>query len=339
MKAIVITDPGQIELRDVPDPAPGAGEVIIEVAASGICGTDLHILHGEEGTLPVIPGHEFSGVVVATGAGVTAITVGDRVGADPNIPCRVCRFCQDGRVNLCENYTAIGVTRAGSAAEYVAVPAELCVRLPDEVSFEHAAFAEPLACVVHAMDLLALQPGQSVAITGAGTMGLAMLQLARLSGAVTVNVMNVNTRKRAGAAELGARSTAASAAEIDPGGGWDIVIDATGNLSAIQEGIRRVARGGTFLQFGVASPGGQVSIDPHRIYEHELRIIGAVCPASAYRRAVALLQTDGIDVEPLISHRIGLSDYPTAIDAFARGETKKVLVLPGKDAKGVDGDR
>ncbi|MGP6170119.1 zinc-dependent alcohol dehydrogenase family protein [Microbacterium sp. A204] len=329
MKAIVITKAGHLELQDVPEPTPSADEVVIEVAAAGICGTDLHIRQGEEGTLPITPGHEFAGTIVALGASVTGLAIGDRVGADPNIPCRMCRYCQDGRINLCENYSAVGVTRAGAAADYVAVPANLCVPLPDNVSLEHAAFAEPLSCAVHAIDLLEMRPGQSVLIIGAGTMGLAMLQLTLLSGAPFVDVVDINDRKLAGAAALGARHTATTPSEIDTGRGWDVVIDATGNLKAIQEGLNRVARGGTFLQFGVASPGGAVSIDPHRIYEDELRIIGAVCPASTYRRAIDLLESGRINIAPLISHRVPLDEYAHALEAFRRGETKKVLVLPG----------
>lgn len=328
MKAVVITEPRRIEVREVEAPLPGPGEVLIEVAASGICGTDLHILHGEEGRLPVTPGHEFAGTIAAIGSGVTTLAVGDPVCADPNIPCRHCAFCQDGRVHLCENYAALGVTRDGSAAQYVVAPAELCVRVPGTVPLEHAAFAEPLACAIHAMDLLRLQTGQTALVVGAGTMGLTLLQLLLNGGAAGVDVVDTNAGKLDAASALGSARQGGSAAELDSGRGWDVVVDATGSLAAIQDGLARVARGGTFLQFGVAAPGGKVSIDPHRIYDDELRILGAVCPADAYRRAVGYLASGRFEVEPLISHRIPLDEYPRAIEAFAQGKTKKVLIQP-----------
>lgn len=329
MRAAVIIAPGRVDVRDVGEPSVSQpDEVVIEVAASGICGTDLHILHGEEGRLPVTPGHEFAGTVVSVGSSVTTLATGDRVCADPNIPCRSCAYCQDGRVHLCENYTAVGVTRDGAAAQFVRVPAELCVRVPDQVPLEYAAFAEPLACAIHAMDLLELKTGQSALVVGAGTMGLALLQLLRSGGAASVDVVDTNATKLDAATELGAFRQSHDMRQLDSGRGWDVVVDATGSLSAIQDGLTRVARGGTFLQFGVAVPGGRVEIDPHRIYDDELRILGAVCPSNAYRRAVQYLACGRFDVEPLISHRLPLEDYPGAIEAFGRGETKKVLIQP-----------
>jgi threonine dehydrogenase-like Zn-dependent dehydrogenase len=178
------------------------------------------------------------------------------------------------------------------------------------------------------MDLLELRTGQTVLVVGAGTMGLTLLQLLRSGGASRVDVVDTNATKLNVASELGASRQSRDPRQLDSGRGWDVVVDATGSLSAIRDGLARVARGGTFLQFGVAVPGGRVEIDPHRIYDDELRILGAVCPSSAYRRAVTYLASGRFDVEPLISHRLPLEEYPGAIEAFGRGETKKVLIQP-----------
>lgn len=329
MRAVRFTAPGEIEITTVPDPTPADREVVLRVGASGICGTDLHILHGDHNpSFPIVPGHEFAGEVVAVGRGVTWLSVGDRVAADPNIPCRRCAYCQAGRVNLCDDYSAVGVTRDGAAAEFVAVPAELCVLLPEAVSLEHAALVEPLSCAVHAVDMLRARMGSRVAVYGAGTMGLMMLQLALNSGAASVDVVDLNDMKLAAAQALGARSTATAGEFIDEGRGWDVVIDATGSAAAIADGIARTGKGGTFLQFGVAKPEATVSISPHRIYEDEITIVGSVCPENAFGRAAAILAEGRLDVEALISDRIALADYATAIERFAAGDSKKILVLP-----------
>lgn len=327
MKAVVLQGIGDVEVATVDDPTPGPGEVLVKVKACGICGTDLHIQEGQEGVLPVTPGHEFSGVVVAVGSGVDNVEVGESVCADPNIPCDVCPFCQDGRVNLCDSYTALGVTRAGAAAEMVVVPARLCVVVPDGVPLEHYAFAEPLSCALHAMDLVDVVIGQSMLIYGAGTMGLSMMQLGVKGGAAPVAVVDLNPDKLNLARELGADEVALKADELSEGK-WDIVVDATGVAKAIEDGLKHVRKGGTFLQFGVANLDDEVSINPHWIYDEEIRIIGSVCPADAYRRATQYISSGRFVVEPLISHRVSLEEYSDAIKLFREGKTRKVLVCP-----------
>jgi 2-desacetyl-2-hydroxyethyl bacteriochlorophyllide A dehydrogenase len=329
MRAVTITAPKLLEIGAAPDPAPRPGEVVLAVAGSGICGTDLHIFEGEyPANLPVIPGHEFAGEVVAVGAGSTTLAIGDRVTADPNIPCLHCRYCHEGRANLCTNYAAVGVTQAGAAAEYVAVPHHLCVRLPDEVDLVHAALVEPLSCALHAFDLLGPQPGRTFAVYGSGTMGLLVLQLAQRFGARSVDVIDVNEHKLATARELGCSTTATSAADLDPGGGWDVVVDATGVPSAIQDGLDRTARGGTFVQFGVSTPEAMVSMRPFRIYDDEIRIIGAVCPLHSFERSADLLAAGAVDVAPLISDRVPLESYAQALELFSAGRSRKIIIVP-----------
>jgi 2-desacetyl-2-hydroxyethyl bacteriochlorophyllide A dehydrogenase len=211
----------------VEDPVPGPREVVVEVAACGICGTDLHILEGEFApSLPIIPGHEFTGVVVATGTDVREMAAGTRVAVDPSLYCHECHYCRIGHNNLCERWNAIGVSVPGGAAQFAVAPVANCVRLPDHIRLEDAALIEPLSCAIRGYDVLTSQLGSHVLIYGSGTMGLMMLQLAKRTGAASVDVLDINPERLATAVALGCSSTAASADELDRPRGWDLVIDA-----------------------------------------------------------------------------------------------------------------
>lgn len=176
MKAAVVEAPGKVTVTTVPDPTPGPREVVVGVAACGLCGTDLHILQGEFApTLPVVPGHEFAGEVVGLGSEVTELKIGDRVAVDPSLYCNECRYCRVGRNNLCDRWQAIGVTRAGGAAEYAVAPVANCVRLPDHMDVQDAALIEPLSCAVRGYDVLRSRLASRVLVYGSGTMGLMML--------------------------------------------------------------------------------------------------------------------------------------------------------------------
>jgi 2-desacetyl-2-hydroxyethyl bacteriochlorophyllide A dehydrogenase len=329
MQAAIITAPGSVEINDVPDPTPGPGEVVVEVAASGICGTDIEIFDGVyRGSLPVIPGHEFAGTVVAVGAYVDDLRIGDRVAADPNVPCLRCRYCHEGRVNLCDNYAAYGVTMNGASAQYVSVLEHLCVVVPDGLQLAHAALIEPLSCALHGWDLIGGQAGKRAVIYGSGTMGLMMLQLAAAFGVSGVDMIDTNPLKLEAARSLGARSVSGHASETMPERGWDLVIDATGAAAAISDGLSRLAKGGTYLQFGVAAPEARVEINPYLIYEHELRIIGAVCPRHSFARAASLLGEGTINPVPLISDIFPVADYQAALTKFSTGQSRKILIAP-----------
>ncbi|MEU6142740.1 zinc-dependent alcohol dehydrogenase family protein [Streptomyces sp. NPDC047081] len=329
MRAAVITAPGRVELQTVADPAPGPREVVIDVAAVGLCGTDLHILQGEFAPqLPIVPGHEFAGEVVAVGGEVTELTVGARVAVDPNMYCNECRYCRRGRNNLCERYAAIGVTHPGAAAEFVAAPVGNCVRLPDHVDTQDAALIEPLSCAVRGYDVLSSRLGSHVLIYGSGTMGLMMLELAKRTGAASVDVVDVNPERLVTAEKLGCTQAARSADELERPAGWDVVIDATGNAAAIQDGLERVAKAGTFLQFGVSDYATTATISPYRIYNQEITITGSMAVLHSYERAAELFAAGVLDPQLFISHRMPLAQYPEALDQFAAGKGRKIVVLP-----------
>jgi 2-desacetyl-2-hydroxyethyl bacteriochlorophyllide A dehydrogenase len=329
MQAVVITEPNKIDVTVVDDPAPGPRQVVVDVAACGICGTDLHILEGEFApSLPIIPGHEFAGVVVEKGSAVNELAVGQRVAVDPSLPCNECHYCRLGRTNLCERWNAIGVSVPGGAAQYVAAPVGNCVRLPDHIRLEDAALIEPLSCAVHGYDVLTLQFGSHVLIYGSGTMGLMMLELAKRTGAASVDVVDINPQRLATAEILGSSATAATADELDRPRGWELVVDATGVASAIQDGLSRVAPGGTFLQFGVSAAAAKVTIDPYRIYNKEITITGSMAVLHSFERAAELLATGLLDPDVFISDRLPLAGYADALARFKRGEGRKIQVLP-----------
>ncbi|MEV5912494.1 zinc-dependent alcohol dehydrogenase family protein [Streptomyces chartreusis] len=330
MKAAVIEAPGKVTVTTVPDPTPGPREVVVDVAACGLCGTDLHILQGEFApTLPVVPGHEFAGEVVGLGSEVTEIALGDRVAVDPSLYCHECRYCRVGRNNLCDRWQAIGVTVAGGAAEYAVAPVANCVRLPDHVDVQDAALIEPLSCAVRGYDVLNSRLGAHVLIYGSGTMGLMMLELAKRTGAASVDVVDVNPERLATAEKLGCSQVGLSADELRrSGGGWDVVVDATGNAAAIQDGLERVAKAGTFLQFGVSDYATKATISPYRIYNQEITITGSMAVLHSYERAAELFATGVLDPQVFISHRLPLTEYPQALDQFAAGQGRKIVVLP-----------
>ncbi|MGW0970237.1 zinc-dependent alcohol dehydrogenase family protein [Streptomyces sp. NPDC002516] len=329
MKAAVIESVGRAVVAEVPDPSPGPREVVVEVAACGLCGTDLHILQGEFApTLPIVPGHEFAGEVVGVGTRVTELAVGDRVAVDPSLYCHECRYCRTGHNNLCERWAAIGVTTAGGAAQYATAPVANCVKLPEHIATQDAALIEPLSCAVRGYDVLRSRLGAHVLVYGSGTMGLMMLELAKRTGAASVDVVDVNPERLATARLLGVSGAAASPAELDRPQGWDVVVDATGNAAAIQDGLDRVAKAGTFLQFGVADYATRVSVDPYRIYNQEITITGSMAVLHSFERAAELFAAGVLDPSVFISDRLPLASYPKALEQFASGVGRKIVVVP-----------
>jgi len=333
MKAALIRSVGEIVVETVDDPTPQPGEVIVQVAACGLCGTDLHILRGEFApSLPIVPGHEFAGTVVAVGAGISDVVTireGDRVAVDPSLYCHECHYCRSGHDNLCLRWGAIGVTVAGGAADYVAVPAANCVRLPEHIATADATLIEPLACAVRGYDVLKSQLGAHVLIYGAGTMGLMMLQLAHRAGAAGVDVVDLNGDRLGAARTIGVDNAVTDVDELERPYGWELVVDATGNAAAIQDGLNRVGPGGTFLQFGVADYAARAVIEPYRIYNKEITITGSMAVLRSYERAADLFAAGVLDPALFITDRYPLEKYADALAAFSGGGGLKTQVIPG----------
>jgi 2-desacetyl-2-hydroxyethyl bacteriochlorophyllide A dehydrogenase len=279
-------------------------------------------------TLPIIPGHEFSGTIVALGTDVRELAVGQRVAVDPSLYCNECHYCRLGRNNLCERWRAIGVSEPGGAAQFALAPVGNCVVLPDHIRLEDAALIEPLSCAIRGYDVLTSQLGSHVLIYGSGTMGLMMLQLAKRSGAASVDMLDLNAERLETAKALGCSATGSSAEEFDRPRGWELVVDATGVGAAIQDGLSRVAPGGTFLQFGVSSYDTRVTIEPYRIYNKEITITGSMAVLHSYERAADLFAAGVLDPDIFISDRLPLAEYPQALERFRQGIGRKIQVIP-----------
>jgi 2-desacetyl-2-hydroxyethyl bacteriochlorophyllide A dehydrogenase len=329
VRAAVITGVGQVSVETVDDPTPGPRDVVVEVAAAGICGTDLHILQGEFApTLPIIPGREFAGTVVALGSDVTEVAVGDRVAVDPSLHCGECYQCRRGRGNMCERWAAIGVTHPGAVADYVAVPVKNCWTVPESLTLDAAALVEPLSCAVRGYDVIRSQLANHVLIYGSGTMGLMMLELAKRAGAATVSIVDLNPERLDTARLLGCTAAVTSADELVRPRGWDLVIDCTGAAAAITDGLARVAKAGTFLQFGVSDYATRVEIEPYKIYNQEITITGSMAVLHSFERAGELLAAGVLQPDVMISHRYPLEKFPDALDQFRAGIGRKILLTP-----------
>ena len=329
MKAAVITAPGEIAIEEVADPTPGDNDVVVEVAAVGICGTDLHIFEGEFAPkLPIVPGHEMSGTVVAVGRSVTEIKIGDAVAIDPSLHCGECFYCRRARGNLCENWNALGVTYPGAAAQFLLSPKKNIHKLPKNVDLKSAALIEPLSCAVRGFDQLPRNPGSHYLIYGSGTMGLMMAELAKVNGAASVSIVDLNQDKLKTAKVLGFTNLAKSADEFDQPRGFDVVIDCTGVTEAIKDGLKHVMPGGTFLQFGVANKDAKVEIEPFWVYNKEITIVGSMAVLHSFDRAVELFASGVLNTDVMISDRYSLENYADALTAFKSGKGRKTIVLP-----------
>ncbi|MCQ4083635.1 zinc-dependent alcohol dehydrogenase family protein [Streptomyces sp. RB6PN25] len=331
MRAVVVTEPGRTAVVEMPDPLPGPGEVVIRVSSCGLCGTDMHIVGGELPSVryPVVPGHELVGDVVAVGEDVPGVAVETRVAVDPNMPCGSCHYCRIGRGNLCDDYSAVGVTQNGGFAELMTVPARCCHVLPDSLSAAAAGLVEPLSCAVHGLNRLPRRPGEHYLIYGAGTMGLMMAAVVRNAGAASVSVVDLNEERVAFARSFGVDSVATEAAALDRPQGFEVVIDATGVIAAIEDGLGRVRKGGTFLQFGVADPARTADFSPFRVYNQEIDIIGSMAVHNSFQPAIDMLAS-GLELDALVSHVFGLEEFDEALATFRAGVGRKIHIAPQK---------
>lgn len=333
MKAAVFYGAGDLRIEERERPTVGEGEVLLEVLACGICGTDRHIYHGQfDARPPVVPGHEYTGRIVELGEGVEDLDVGDRVAVDPNIHCGICRFCRRGDIHFCENLCALGVDVDGGFAELALVPRKQCHLLPLSVSSLEGALTEPLACCVHGIDLAEVGMGDRVAVIGGGLIGQMLAQLARLHGAGHLALSDPIAARREMALSLGADAVIDPTAsdplgEIPFGKGADVVIEAVGSAKTAAQAIDWAAPGGTIVWFGVAPPGDTVGVEPNLLFRKELTIKGSLINPHTHGRALSLLASGQVNVKPLITRTIGLDALLQVLSQDA-GEEIKTVVTP-----------
>lgn len=336
MLALQIPEPGKMGVVDLSTPEPGPGALLVRVSASGICGTDSHILQGTyPANLPLIPGHEYAGVVEAAGDQVEGFTPGDHVAIDPNILCGVCYFCRRHKPHLCKNLVALGVNIPGGFAEYCVVPITQAYKIPKDLPLAHAALAEPLACCLRGADLAGIQSGDRVAIFGAGPMGAIMLQLARMQGASEVIVVDPQKGRRRRAEDLGAAITldpklddVVAMLRAEYKDGIEVVFDCSGNTAAIEQGLQLLMRGGTLMLFGVCHQDASVAINPFWVNENEITIRGSYNNPNTMSRALDLLVSGRLDAGRVVTHRYPLKDSLEAFRCTGGDECLKVVLEP-----------
>ena len=330
MRAIVLDHPGSFRVAEVPDPTPGPGQIVVKVDACGICGTDLHIMDGEfpPTPYPITPGHEFAGTIVASLADARMdLPVGTRVAVDPSLYCGYCRRCRSGRDNLCENWAAIGDTVNGAFAEYVAVPAVNAHRLPGDLDGQLGAMVEPLACAVHGMRRLGPVFGDTVVLTGAGTMGLLLLQLLLHAGAGPVTVVDRVADRLAVARKLGAAQVAADTSALE-GERFEIAVDATGVPAVIDAAAGLLDRGGRLLVFGVSPAEATITLSPFRVYNDEITVTGSMAILRSFGPAVDLIASGAVDPRPLLSEPLPLEMFGEALNRVRAGQGIKWHIRP-----------
>jgi 2-desacetyl-2-hydroxyethyl bacteriochlorophyllide A dehydrogenase len=321
-----------LRLEERETPALGPDDVLIEVVACGVCGTDVHTL---EDHFPVYKppkplGHETAGIVRAVGTNVADVRPGDAVALDTSVPCGTCFYCREGQPFLClrrSSYTA-------GFADLQVVPAAVAYRLPPGVPVELGIFAEPLSCCLHALERSGMRPGERAAIVGGGAIGQILASLVRAAGASLVVVSDPEPGRREMAVARGADRAVDPLAEdleaevkgLTDGLGVDVAFEVVGRAETVRDCLRLPRRGGTVVLVGVAPPMAEVVMRPYEIYERELTIRGSFIRSNTFQRAVSLLGR--LDLAPLISHRFALPQVAAAIANVRERRGMKTLVHP-----------
>lgn len=333
----VMTAPGKIEFREIETPAPKAGEVLVRIMKIGVCGSDIHVWHGEHPftSYPVTQGHEVSGEIAALGAGVEGLSIGQKVTIQPQVVCGKCYPCRHGKYNLCESLKVMGFQTTGVASEYFAVAAEKVTLLPQEMSFDEGAMIEPLAVAVHAVRKFGDIKGMRVAVLGAGPIGILVAQAAKGMGAESVLITDVSALRLEKARQCGVdycvntRETDFGAALVSAFGPdkADVIYDCAGNDVTMGQAIRDARKGSTIILVAVFA--GMAKVDLAVLNDHELDLNTTMMYRNEdYIEAIALVRAGKVDLKPLISKHFAFRDYAEAyryIDEN-RETTMKVII-------------
>ena len=343
MKALVLVEYRKLVLEEVAKPTPRPGEVLVQVKACGICGSDVHGMDGSTGRRrpPVIMGHEAAGSIAEIGAGVEGWKAGDRVTFDSTIYCGHCDFCRQGQVNLCNRRRVLGVScedykQDGAFADYVAVPSPILYRLPDSLPFEHAALIEPFSIAFHAARRTPLSLNDTAVVVGAGMIGLALVQTLRLAGCGRVIAVDMIPEKLTLAKSLGADDTVSSANgsaleeinQLTNGRGADVAFEAVGVAATVDLAIRCVRKGGQVTLVGNVSP--KVELPLQVAVTRELTLNGTCASSGEYPGCLDMMARGSIQAAPLLSAVAPLSEGASWFDRLYRKEPGllKVVLSP-----------
>jgi L-iditol 2-dehydrogenase len=340
MNALLLSQYKHLEIATLSVPVPGPFDVLVQVAACGICGSDVHGYDGTSGRRipPIVMGHEAAGIVAAVGTEVSGFAVGDRVTFDSTVYCGVCDFCRKGEVNLCDDRQVVGVScgdysRAGAFAEYVAVPERIVYKLPENLAFAEAAMLEAVSVALHAVAVSKLEGGETALVIGAGMIGLLTLQAARVAGCSQVFVADIDATRLKSAADLGADKTILASGEeltreilrLTGGRGVDVVLEAVGRNETIAAAIDCVRKGGTVTLIGNITP--QVNLPLQKVVSRQIRLQGSCASCGEYPQAMELMAAGKIRVGALITAVAPLSDGPAWFDRLHSGEPNLMKVV------------
>jgi threonine dehydrogenase-like Zn-dependent dehydrogenase len=317
MRAIVVERPEYVSLTEIDTPSPGPGEARVRSVVAGVCRTDLDIISGALDArwvrFPVVPGHEWSGVVDAVGEGVTAVEPGQRVVCEGNIGCLSCPPCRAGDTHLCRRYDAVGFTRGGGWGEFVVVPARILHPLPDHVSFEAAALVEPGSCVVKALGRARIEPAETVGVVGVGAMGALAIRIARLRSPAAILAYGLRDEELELARALGADAVVNVSREDVEEGVLDVVVETAGAVPAVELSTRLVREGGRVVLLGIAGHDQELTLPADLIALRDLTLLGSVgYTTAAWAEMVALLRESLVDLDPIVTHRFPLERYQEA---------------------------
>lgn len=342
VRALLLSEYKHLEMADLPEPLPRRDEVLVSVAACGICGSDVHGYDGSSGRRipPIVMGHEAAGTVAALGMGVTGFAVGDRVTFDSTIFCGACDNCRRGDVNLCDHREVLGVScaefrRAGAFAEYVAVPSRVLYRLPQNLSFAEAAMLEAVSVALHGVSLAQVSAGATALVLGAGMIGLLTLQALRAAGCSRIFVADLDDTRLKLAQDAGAAAVLSSSADVveqvmqlTGGAGVDLAIEAVGRNETVKASIESVRKGGTVVLVGNISP--EVTLPLQKVVTRQIRLQGSCASSGEYPRAIELLASGAILVAPLITAIAPLEEGPRWFERLYAREPNlmKVILTP-----------
>jgi L-iditol 2-dehydrogenase len=342
MKALLLSRYKHLEIVELPDPTPRQGEVLVIVAACGICGSDVHGYDGSSGRRipPIVMGHEAAGTIAALGDGVKGFAQGDRVTFDSTIFCGACDNCRRGDVNLCDHREVLGVScaefrRAGAFAQYVAVPSRILYRLPENLSFTEAAMLEAVSVALHGVSLAQISTGCTALVVGAGMIGLLTLQALRAAGCSRVFIADLDKMRLQLAQDVGATAVlspdvdfAEQVIQLTGGAGVDIAIEAVGRNETVKAAIESVRKGGAVVLVGNISP--EVTLPLQKVVTRQIRLQGSCASSGEYPRAIDLLASGAIKVAPLITAVAPLEEGPRWFERLYAREPNlmKVILTP-----------
>ena len=332
MKAVLFTKPKELQIKDIDIPSISSDEVLVRNKYTGFCGTDLHIFNGDFiSKYPLIPGHEFSGIVEKIGKDVKNFNIGDEVVISPNICCNSCHYCNINQQNFCENFGGYGVTVNGGFAQYSKILASNLIKI-ENIDMREAAMLEPLSCVIYGLNKIKTNYGEKALIFGAGPIGIIILQLLSMNKLSNVTVVEIDEKKRDICKMFGAENFFINKDKLEKNlkkvskKGFDIIVDATGLHKVCEQTFQYANNKARILLYGVCEMNSKINVSPFLIYKKDLSVYGAFSYNRTMPAAIELVKNKKIRLKELISHEYALKDFEKALKTASGSSFSKILI-------------